>query len=218
MLPRLAPLLRSFTFRLGLVYVGLFSFSVMLLFGFIYIFASRYVGEQLSDSIRLRAEMLQNEYRENGSVGLEARVKELIASDEDGSEIYLLINNKNERLAGNLNEWPQFATRQGAYEKDGQWLRFSIENPRDADSSIAVKAISLPLSKWRTVLIGENMQSLKRVEQTIMRTFWGSLVLTSLMALAGAGVMTRSVARRLSIINRSAETIMGGATRRCPLL
>ncbi len=208
---RLLRIFHTFTFRLGLVYVGLFSFSAMILFGFIYTYATHYIDDQISDAIHVRVEMLRNEYRENGSVGLEARLKELIASDDDGAEIYLLVNNKNEHLSGNLNEWPQFAVPGGAYEKDGQWMRFFIQNTRDQFGSIAVKAVSLPLSKWRTLLVGQSQQSLRNVEHTIIQAFWASLLLISGMAILGAAVMTRSVMRRLSIINRSADTIMQGA-------
>ena len=43
-----------------------------------------------------------------------------------------------------------------------------------------------------------------------MQTFWGSLLVTIVMALFGAVVMTGSVMQRLGVINRSAGSIMHG--------
>src|SRR5258706_13632081 len=95
---KLARIVKTFTFRLALVYVGLFSLSVILLFTFIYTFAMTYLKEQITESIRMQYTYLADEYRQTGSSGVEARIRELIADDEDGEEIYLLVNQKYEKL------------------------------------------------------------------------------------------------------------------------
>lgn len=210
MLSRLKRLVRTFTFRLALVYVALFSLSVILIFGFIYVFAERYLENQAAEAVRERYTMLMDEYKQEGSDGLEDRIREMIASDDEGIEIYLLINNKNEAVAGNLEAWPQFATDEGKFEKEGNWLRFSIEGTRNHPGNITVKAVEVPISKWRTLLIGQSLINVRKVEQTIAQAFIASLALTLLMAFIGAVIMTRSVISRLSIINRSAHTIMHG--------
>lgn len=218
MISRLFRIVHSFTFRLALVYVGLFAFSVVILFGFIYTFATNYLGNQIEDAIRGRYSVLLDEYRQNGSTGLEERMQELIASDDEGTEIYLLINNKDEKLVGNLAQWPQYGTQEGVFDKDGKWMRFNIEGTRNHPESIEVKAVTVPISKWRSLLVGQSTQNMRKVEQTIIQTFWASLALTLVMAFFGAVVMTRSVIRRLSIINRSAHTIMhGDLSARIPL-
>jgi len=211
---RLARIVKTFTFRLALVYVGLFGLSVILLFAFIYSYEMNYLQSQINDSIRMQYTYLRDEYRQNGSGGVEARIAELIANDADGNEVYLLVNNKYEKLAGNLNGWPAQVTKEGPFEKDGNWVRFHIEGTHGSTSdevrSIEVKAVMIPLSKWRYVLAGQSLQSNERVEQTIVQTFWASLLLTLFMAFIGAIVMTRSVMRRINVINRSAYTIMHG--------
>jgi signal transduction histidine kinase len=207
---KLARLFKTFTFRLASVYIGLFSLSVVILFGFIYTFAMGYVKGQVSDAVRVQYSYLINEYHQNGSAGVEARIKELIAGDEDGTEIYLLINNKNEKLAGNLNEWPASAVQESLFEKNGNWIRFHIEGTRNNPKNIEVRAITVPLSKWRTLLVGQTMQSTEKIEQIIEQTFWASLLVTLVIAFVGALVITRSVMNRINIINRSAHTIMHG--------
>ncbi len=210
MLGKLRSLFETFTFRLALVYVALFSLSVVLLFAFIYVFAERYLESQTEDNLRMRYTQLLNEYRENGSIGVEERIAELTRSDAEGTEIYLLINREGEKISGNMEGWPQFTTREGAFGRDGNWLHFFIEGSRTTPDRLEVKAIAAPLSKWRTVLVGQSLQNQNRVRQTIIQTFWASLLVTVLMAFVGALVITGSVVRRINIINRSAHKIMHG--------
>src|SRR6202000_389462 len=97
---KLARIVKTFTFRLALVYVGLFSLSVILLFTFIYTFEMNYLQAQVTDSIKMQYNYLVDEYRQTGSSGVEARIRELIAKDDDSNEIYLLVNREYEKLAG----------------------------------------------------------------------------------------------------------------------
>ena len=200
----------TFTFRLALMYVGVFSLSVILLFGFIYTFASNYTQSQTSEAIKMQYSYLLNAYRDDGSAGVEARIKQLIAEDDEGKEIYLLVNKEFEKISGNLNTWPVNAQVQGKFNKHGEWIIFHIESVRNQRGAIEVKALVIPLSKWRYLLVGVSTQELERVEQIILRTFFASLLVSLIMAFAGALVMTRSVMRRINIINRSAYTIMHG--------
>ena len=207
---RLSRIVNTFTFRLALVYVGVFSLSVIFLFGFIYTFAMNYTQAQINESITMQYSYLLNAYRESGSAGVEERIKQLIAEDDEGKEIYLLLNKENEKLSGNLNEWPTEAQKEGKFEKDGQWIKFHIESARNIPTGIEVKALTIPLSKWRMLLVGQSTQGSEKIQQTIIKTFWASLIITLIMAFAGALIMTRSVMGRINIINRSAHTIMHG--------
>lgn len=207
---RLARTFKTFTFRLGLVYVGLFSLSVVLLFAFIYTFAMKYVADQMSESIRGQYFYLLNEYKDLGTTGLEESIRDLMANDPEGTEIYLLVNREHEKLVGNLNEWPEGAGTGEPFDNDGEWVRFYIEDTRSGQGDIEVTGITVPLSKWRYLLVGKSALSKQKVEQTIIQTFWASLALTLVMAFIGALLMTRSVIGRLGVINRSAERIMRG--------
>lgn len=210
MYSKLARIFSTFTFRLALVYVSLFSLSVVVLFAFIYTFAVRYLENQTADAIKLQYNYLLNEYHENGSTSVAERIRELIAKDEEGTEIYLLVNRDYEKLSGNLNEWPTSAIKDASFEKEGSWVRFHIESARGNPNGIEVKALAVPISKWRMLLVGQSLQNNQKIEQTIIQTFWASLLLTFIMALIGAIIMTRSVMGRLGVINRSAQTIMHG--------
>lgn len=207
---KLARIFHTFTFRLGLVYVALFSLSVMFLFGFIYTFAMNYLQAQTQEAIRNKYNYLLEEYQQAGSSGVVSRIKSAIADDPEGRQIYLLVNQKQEKIVGNLNTWPGNAVKEGTFEKQGAWVRFRIEGTRDQPRGIEVQAVMVPLSKWRSLLVGLSMQDNERIQQTIVQTFGASLFVTLVMAFFGAIIMTRSVMRRINVINRSAGTIMHG--------
>lgn len=210
MMSRLSRIIHTFTFRLALVYVGLFSLSVVLLFAFIYTFATNYTESQVAGAIKMQYSYLLNAYRDNGSAGVEERIQQLISEDDEGKEIYLVVNREYEKLSGNLNSWPSNAKTLEDNDKDGKWITFHIESARNIPSGIEVKALIIPLSKWRFLLVGQSTQQLIRIEQIIAQTFWASLLITLAMAFIGAIVMTRSVMSRINVINRSAHTIMHG--------
>lgn len=207
---KFARIIKTFTFRLALVYVGLFGISVVILFAFIYTFAMSYVEEQVADAVRMRYSYILTEYHDSGTRGVEERIKELIANDDEGTEIYLFTNNANEKIVGNLNEMPTNSKQDSAFEKTGNWIKFQIEGTKNYPENVDVKAIIVPISKWRNLLVGQTMQGTEKIEQTILQTFWASLMVTLVMAFIGAIVMTRSVIHRINIINRSAYTIMHG--------
>lgn len=207
---KLRALLGTFTFRLALIYVGLFSFSVVMLFGFIYTFANSYLENQVRETIKAQYYLLSGEYLRTGTGGVQKRILELIKSDNDKSEVYLLVDKDYAVLSGNLNEWPLNAAVEGKFEKDGKWIRFAIEDNRSIEKGIAVRALAVPISKSRQLLVGQTLGGIAKVEQTIVQTFWASLLVTLLMALLGAVVITRSVITRINTINRSAFAIMHG--------
>ena len=210
MKPRLARIFKTFTFRLTLVYMGLFGVSVVILFSFIYTFAMNYMQGQVNDTIKMRYNYLQAEYHDSGTKGLEAKIGELIAGDDEGAEIYLLLNKEGEKIAGNLNEMPAIAASGEGIDKTGIWVDFKIEATRSEENNVGVRAFVYPLSKWRTLLVGRSTKAIERIQQTILQTFWASFFVTIFIALGGAVVMTRSVMHRINIINRSAHTIMHG--------
>src|SRR5690606_13078960 len=143
-------------------------------------FAQNYTHSQVEDAIKMQYSYLLNAYHDDGSSGLEQRIKQLIAEDDEGKEIYLVVNKEFEKLTGNLNTWPVKAKVIGKYAKTGEWIMFHIESSR-YERNIEVKAMVIPLSKWRFLLVGQTTQDLKRIEKIITRTFLASLVVTLFM-------------------------------------
>ena len=201
---------KSFTARLALTYIALFSLSVMILFAFIYGFSIRYVDNRINTSIETQFNRLYYTYRNDGTREVQRVIRNLIKSDEEGNEIYILTNRHKDRVAGNMEAWPQYAVDLEPYRQRGKWIEFQIEGTRNHPHPIRVRAISYPLSKWRSLLVGESLLDKLKAQQLIGQAFWASLAVTIVIAFIGAMLMTRSIGSRINVINRSAQTIMEG--------
>ena len=201
---------KSLTVRLALVYIGLFSLSVILLFVFIYGFSSRYVDNQIDTAIESHFTRLHDAYRRGGTVEMERIIDRLVASDEEGTEIYMVVNRDGRRVSGNLEAWPKHDTEIGIYGKRGKRISFSVEGTRNHPFPIDVRAITYRLSKWRMLLVGESLLDKRKIQQTITQTFWASLLVTIAMACIGAWLMARTIGRRINVINHSVSNIMEG--------
>lgn len=197
-------LLRSVAFRQALVYALLFSLSATLLFGFFYWSTAGYMARQVEATVEAEQSALAERYRNYGLAGLRAFIRERLAREPAGPEIYLLVTPDYRRLEGNLSGWPDV-------EPDAEgWVRFRLGAP-DGDNVrwASAKVFRLQLGDFR-LLVGRDMQELDAIRDTITRTlFWG-LGITVLMALAGGALMGRSMSNRVGEINRAIRRIMAG--------
>ncbi len=116
-----AGVLRSVTFRLALIYVFLFGASVTVLLGFIYWSTAAYMSEQTEATIEAEIRGLAERYRLTSLDGLVHSIKERIENNPFSSTIYLLTNERYDRVAGNLDRWPMEKR-----DEDG-WIEFALE-------------------------------------------------------------------------------------------
>jgi len=198
-------LTRSVAFRQAVVYALLFSISVTLLAGFFYWSTAGYLTRQAEATILAEEGALAERYRSTGFAGLRALIRERLARQPAGPEIYLLVAPGYVRMEGNLSGWPDDAP-----DAEG-WVRFRLGGQSESGSEVrwaSARLIGLP-GGYR-LLVGRDMQELEAMRATVGRTlFWG-LGITVLMALAGGALMGRSMSNRIGEINRSVRRIMAG--------
>ena len=99
-------LLHNSSFRLALVYMGLFGTSVLLLLGFIYWSTAAYMWKQADVTLDAEITGLAERYRRDGLAGLTDTISERLSRRPAGSSIYLLTSNSQTPIIGNLNRWP----------------------------------------------------------------------------------------------------------------
>lgn len=184
----------------------LFTFSVLVLFGFFYWSTFSYLIQQKEDSINAKMETLQRRFERDGFLGLRVELSDQIAQVGPGdTAIYLLVDDKYRRLMGNLNRWPDIAL-----DEDG-WLDFRLDDYGDSVDRYLARARAIALGNNYTLLVGQSLEDLYRVRQQLIKTsFWGLLMMTAL-ALVGAAMMRETITRRLDGINRTSRKIMRGA-------
>lgn len=208
----LTRLLRSFTFRLALIYVALFSISVLVLLGFIYWSTARYMVLQTDATIEAEITGLAERYRIGGLAGLTSLISQRLARKPAGLSLYLLADQNYQPLIGNLNRWPP-------EQPDAQdWLNLRLQ-PQGADEGEVHRGRARQFNLWGGfhLLVGRDMYELDKVRRLIIQALTWGLVITVVLGLLGGLMISRSMGRRLEAINRTCDEIMSGdLSRRIP--
>ena len=125
-------LLQTQAFRIVLVYVLLFAFSVTALLFFTYWNTRRTLDGQTDQIIEAEITGLQEEYQHFNLPGLVETVRS--RSLHAGQTLYLLSDGLHHVVAGNLDSWPQISSTPGDmvefdYERpvDGKLYRFDAQ-------------------------------------------------------------------------------------------
>jgi len=207
----MAELLRRTSFRLVLGYMILFGASVLLLLGFVYWSTAGYMAPQADAAIEAEIELLAERYRTRELRGLTAMIKERMRNNPGRSNIYLLTDPLRRPIVGNLESWPD------ASERPRGWLEFRVRQQGGDEEWHQARARSFRLREQLWLLVGRDMHELTQVRSLMLETFYWASGITLLLALAGGYALSRTVTRRLDVINETSREIMAGQLgRRIP--
>jgi signal transduction histidine kinase len=197
-------LLRSYSFRLTLLYVGLFGVSVLVIFAVVYGATASYMVGGLEQSVDAEMSALLDARTAGGLPGLIAAVNEHAGGPNHRATYTLLQDGSGQRLAGNLPTQP---ARLG-------WQDLPLPNAADEDDAIHARALRL---NGLYLLVGKSTFQLKETREFMARSIgWGLLAMAAL-ALIGGMVMSASLLRRVEAVRRTAQEIMAGdLSRRVP--
>jgi signal transduction histidine kinase len=209
---RLTNLLRSSTFRLAVVYMALFAVSVLILLSFIYWSTAGYMARQADATIEAEIAGLAERYRTDGLTGLTAQIAARVSRKPGGSSIYLLADQFRNPLVGNLNRWPKVATSEGG------WLNFPLDGAGPEPGGVhRARARPFRLQGGFHLLVGRDLHELEAAQNHIIKALVWGLAITAGLALVGGALMSRSMVRRIDVINQTSRQIMSGdLSRRIP--
>ncbi len=198
-------LCKSSTFRLALVYMALFSLSVLLLLGFIYWSTAGYMLRQTEATIEAEITGLAERYDLSGLTGLSKSIKERLSRQKTGTSLYLLTDPQYKPILGNLPKWPE-----EIFSEQG-WLSFHTDGgSQDDDVQHKSLARSFKLAGDFHLLVGRDIHDLEEIQKLIREAlFWG-LLMTIVLALAGGTMMSRTMMHRIEVINATCHQIMDG--------
>jgi len=205
-------ILRTTTFRLALGYLALFGGSVALLFGFLYWATAGYMARQMDETIVAEITGLAEQYRQTGIQGLAAVIRQRLARDPAGSQVYLLTNPNFIPIVGNLDRWPN------APESLDGWIEFELQDQAGrAGEAYLAHARHFVLAGGFHLLIGRDARALQQVQRVILRSLAWGFAITLALGLLGGVLMSRASLRRIEAINRTTrEIIEGDLARRIP--
>jgi signal transduction histidine kinase len=199
---RLADQLRTTTFLLTLRYMVLFFVSVTILVGVFNWVAVGYVEQEADAALDAEISGLREQLMQRGLTGLAQVVAARSTANPNGDTLYLIADNKFQRLAGNLPVWPEII------QLDESRVSFQYT---EADGEVVpVRArLMLPQEDLR-MIVGRKVRALDQLSKLFDRTlFWG-LGVTLALALIGGLLMSENVLRRVSEFNATSRRIMDG--------
>src|SRR5215467_11062122 len=173
-------------------------------------------NELLTTSVveTLRAEVvgLREQYQAGGPARLSAIIAERAA--DPGSSLYLLVDSAGQRAAGNLRQVPP-ELRDGTQR--GVFTYVPQSGPAQGRPRVAV-GILFDVPGGLTLVVGRDIEDLRRFAWTMGRLGLWSVVILSALGIGGGLLISRSVLRRIEIVNDTTRTIMAGdLSRRIPL-
>jgi signal transduction histidine kinase len=209
----LAKTLRSWTFNLALIWIGVFGALVLALIGYLYWATSSYVFSRSDRAIATEQAALHKAYDRGGRDGLITAIGGRTEDDRLDGGIYLLADPSFAPVAGNLKIWPE--TLQGREGRGNFDARLS--NPDAADGA-QVRATFETLADGYHLLVGRDIGDLDQFARKINTAL--ALVVLLIFVLAGfASVsVTRRTVGRIEAINATSRAIMQtGLGKRIPL-
>ena len=172
-----------------------------------------YSTRQTDETIDAEITGLAEQYRQRGLAGLVAVINERSSPERGSSMLYLLTDQRQNPLAGNLSRWPDLEV-----QKDG-WMRFHLsDDGRHESSPHIAQATSFVLAGGVQLLVGRDLAENVAFRNRIVAALASSGALMLVLGLVGGIVLSRRALARIETINRTGDLIMAGEfDRRIPI-
>jgi signal transduction histidine kinase len=194
-------LLRSASFRFAGLYALLLALSAAALALFLWWATAGLLDRQTENAIQADAQGLAERFADGRLAAVIVTIDDRLAQNVEDDELYLLVAPNGQRLAGNLERWPQGTSEAGA------WYELPIA--RAGTRSLAlVQSYELP-GGFR-LLIGRDIQLRAQLRTLLTDAFLWALLVVALMASIGALVVRSLFRRALANVSLTATAIAGG--------
>lgn len=196
---------RNSNFQLALLYAGLFTTSILVLFALTYRTAADYAAQDEADEIDVEFVAIQDEARLAGDEHLPQIIANHLRQRSSEHAAYLLEDAAGQRLAGNIAaRAPQLGPQNLRVPVDGQWRELRAHGYRLANGDY--------------VLIGQDPRALRDMKHLIARAFSVNAAITLLLAVLGGVIISSRALRRVDALGRTTQAIVAGdLSRRLPL-
>ncbi|WP_198371925.1 sensor histidine kinase [Roseomonas rosulenta] len=201
--------LRSAGFRFALLFAGIFIGAAALFALVLWYATAGSLDRQTDASVRTDALGLIERWREAGPGAVAEAIADRLASDVEGTAIYLLLDSNGVRLAGNLDRWPAEAS------PDAPWSFGTVQREGNL---IDARLHVLELGERYRLLVGRDVGEKQALRTLLAEGIAWAAVAASFVALVGAAVLRRAVEQRLRPAALTAQAIAAGdLSRRVPV-
>jgi signal transduction histidine kinase len=209
----LAKTLRSSTFKLALICIGIFGSGFLALFAYVYWSTATYVRERTDAGIAAEQAILGKVYARAGRAGLIAAIDDRIANDDSENAVVLLTDPSYARVAGNLDAWPaKLRGATGWHDFEASvWKSSAVEPP-------TVRATLQTLPDGYRLLVGKEVDDFDELIDKIRTAALAGVALLFVIAAVAGIAVTRRTVGRIESINATSQSIMqSGLGERIPL-
>lgn len=209
---RLVETLRSSTFKLALIAIGLFGAIVLTLFSYVYWSTMSYVTGRLDSAIAAEQLALHKTYDREGRGGLMTALQQRATDERFQDNLYLLADPSYSFLAGNLKAWPP-----DLVGSEG-WQNFRVPSKPGASDQSMLRAALNTFPNGDHLLVGKDADDLDAFKGSIETAFIWGIALIFVLASVATVLVTRRTVGRIEAINVTSRAIMqSGLDKRIPL-
>jgi signal transduction histidine kinase len=206
----MARLLGTVTFRLALGYGLLLAVSMAVISAVFYFGTVGVLAHRTDGKIAALTGQLEAEFKTGGTDAVRQHIDRLLADGIDSdTEIYLLVDPKGRKLAGNVTAWLSSSTVPAL--REDPVMRLGHES--------FARLLTTNLPDGSKIVIGFDLQDQRDIERIVLRALGVGGIVALFFAIGGAILFRRQLDRRAAAIRRTAREIEAGdMTRRVPQL
>lgn len=198
--------LKSAGVRFGLIYAGLFGFSALALAAFLWWSTAGLLDRQTSSAIQLDSQTLADRYIASGLPALQALIQDRIDANLEDDAVYLLVDRRFRRLAGNIESWPP------GLSLDAEWGKAPIDRPGTPVFAL-VNQFELP--GGLRVLVGRDIQVWAHLSRMMTDALLWAAVIALMLGTVGAYAVRGLFRATIADVSATAAAISAGdLTRR----
>lgn len=196
-------ILHSLSFRLALIYVGLFCLSVAALLGLFYWINVRAPLETVESQVEAEAKALAQSYMLDGSDELVHRLNIRARRVEQRKAFHAFIDASGKVLVSNLPSWPAY--------REAEWLRIEADIYQDGDEADhEALVLDRRFDDGARLLVGRDVEDIDEIEERITAAASWILLGTLVLGVLGGAQMSRVIGRRIDMIGSAARTVIAG--------
>ncbi len=201
--------LRSAGFRFALLFAGIFIGATALFALVLWYATAGSLDRQTDAAIRTDALGLIERWREAGPGAVSEAIADRLASDVEGTAIYLLLDANDARLAGNLDRWPP------GLAAEASWTFGTVQRE---GARIEARLYAIELGERYSLVVGRDVAEKQTLRTLLAEGLAWAAVAAAVFALLGAAVLRRAVEMRLRPAALTAQAIAAGdLSRRVPI-
>ncbi|MCS6855818.1 MAG: ATP-binding protein [Elioraea sp.] len=202
-------IVRSIGFRIAALHAALMALSAGTLVAVLWWNTAGYLDRQVERGLRADIAEFAAHHRAGGLAAVAGAIESRLADDVDNESLFLLLDPRGAKRAGNLEAWPAFLAPD-AEVGEGRLIRDGVET--------TVRLRGLAFADGARVLAGRDVGARRQLQALVADAVFYGLVLAVVLAASGGVLVAQVLARRTAPLLATAAAIgQGELGRRVPL-